>query len=72
MVVSCVVRVEGSDLSEAEVIAFLKARLAAYKVPRRVLFVEDGDLDFTDTAKIKPAEARAFARRKLAEEADLC
>jgi fatty-acyl-CoA synthase len=67
MVVSCVVRVEGSDLSEGDVIAFLKARLAAYKVPRKVLFIEQGDLDFTDTAKIKPAEARAFARRKLAE-----
>ncbi len=67
MVVSCVVRVEGSELSEAEVIAFLKARLAAYKVPRKVLFIGQGDLDFTDTAKIKPAEARAFARRKLAE-----
>ncbi len=68
MVVSCVVRVEGSTLSEAEVIAFLKARLAAYKVPRKVLFIGQDDLEFTDTAKIKPAEARAFARRKLAEE----
>ncbi len=68
MVVSCVARVEGSELSEAEVIAYLKERLAAYKVPRKVLFIEPGDLDFTDTAKIKPAEAKAFARRKLAEE----
>ena len=68
MVVSCVVREAGHQLSAEEVIAFLKARLAAYKVPRRVLFVEEGELDFTDTAKIKPAEARAFARRKLAAE----
>lgn len=67
MVVSCVVRAEGHDLSEADVVAFLKARLAAYKVPRKVLFIGQSDLDFTDTAKIKPAEARAFARRKLAE-----
>ena len=67
MVVSCVARVEGSELSEAQVIAYLKERLAAYKVPRKVLFIEPGDLDFTDTAKIKPAEAKAFARRKLAE-----
>jgi len=70
MVVSCVARVDGSELSEAEVIVYLKARLAAYKVPRKVLFIEPGDLDFTDTAKIKPAEAKAFARRKLAEMAD--
>ena len=68
IVVSCVVRVEGSKLSEAEVIAFLKARLAAYQVPRKVLFIGRDDLDFTDTAKIKPAEARAFAARKLTED----
>jgi acyl-coenzyme A synthetase/AMP-(fatty) acid ligase len=67
MVVSCVVRSEGHDLSEADVIQFLKARLASYKVPRKVLFIEQGDVDFTDTAKIKPAEAKAFAQRKLAE-----
>jgi fatty-acyl-CoA synthase len=72
MVVSCVVRVEGSDLDEAEVIAFLKARLAAYKVPRRVLFIEEGDLAFTDTAKIRPAEARAFAQARLAESPAPC
>jgi fatty-acyl-CoA synthase len=68
IVVSCVVRTEGHDLSEADVIAFLKQRLAAYKVPRKVLFIGADDLDFTDTAKIKPAEAKAFARRKLAPE----
>ena len=68
MVVSCVVRAEGSALSETEVIQFLKEKLAAYKVPRRVLFIGEGDLDFTDTAKIKPAEAKAFARRKLGAE----
>jgi fatty-acyl-CoA synthase len=64
----CVLRVEGSDLDEGQVIAFLKARLAAYKVPRKVLFIGQDDLDFTDTAKIKPAEARAFAGRKLVAE----
>ena len=68
MVVSCVVRSEGHDLSETDVIQFLKARLASYKVPRKVLFIEQGDMDFTDTAKIKPAEAKAFAQRKLERE----
>lgn len=70
MVVSLVKRVEGSALSEAEVIAWLRERLAAYKVPRKVLFIDESDLDFTDTAKIKPAEARAFAGRKMAMMAD--
>ena len=70
MVVSCVVRETGHGITEADVIAYLKARLASYKVPRKVLFIEQGDVDFTDTAKIKPAEAKAFARRKLAEEVE--
>ena len=48
-------------------IAFLKAKLASYKVPRKVIFVSDEDLGLTGTAKIKPAEARALAARKLAE-----
>jgi fatty-acyl-CoA synthase len=70
MVVSCVVREEGHGVSEADVIAYLKQRLAAYKVPRKVLFLDANDLDMTHTAKIKPEEAREFARRKLAQEAD--
>lgn len=67
MVVSCVVREEGRELSEDEVIRFVKARLASYKAPRKVLFVTKEELNLTDTAKIKPAEARALAIRKLAE-----
>ncbi len=70
MVVSLVKRVEGSALTEAEVISYLRERLAAYKVPRKVLFIDESDFDFTDTAKIKPAEARAFAAHKMAMMAD--
>ena len=45
----------------------MKPRLASYKLPRKVLFVTDAELDLTGTAKIKPAEARALAVRKLAD-----
>ena len=65
MVVSLVAREEGHPLTEGEVIAFLKQRLASYKVPRRVLFVTGEDLNLTGTAKIKPAEARALAARVM-------
>lgn len=68
MVVSLVAREEGSDLSQEDVIVFLKQRLASYKVPRRVLFLDGDDFDLTATAKIKPAEARALAQRKLRQE----
>ena len=70
MVVSCIVREQGRALAEHEVIAFLKARLASYKVPRSVLFVTEAELNLTGTAKIKPAEARALAARKLAGAAE--
>ena len=65
MVVSLVAREEGHPLTEEEVIAFLKQRLASFKVPRRVLFVTGEDLNLTGTAKIKPAEARALAARVM-------
>lgn len=69
MVVSLIVREMGSELSEDEVIAWLKPRLASYKIPRKVLFVSKEDLNMTDTAKIKPAEARKLAGRIMAEQA---
>jgi fatty-acyl-CoA synthase len=67
MVVSCIVLETGRALQEPEVIAFLKARLASYKLPRKVLFVTPDELNLTGSAKIKPAEARALAARKLAQ-----
>ncbi len=68
MVVSLVVREPGQNLTAENVITFLKQRLASYKVPRKVLFVTEAELNLTGTAKIKPAEARALAACKLAEE----
>jgi fatty-acyl-CoA synthase len=67
MVVTLVAPEAGHPVTGEHVIAFLKAKLASYKVPRKVLFVSEDDLNLTGTAKIKPAEARALAARKLAE-----
>jgi fatty-acyl-CoA synthase len=68
MVVSCIAPEAGAEVSEADVLAYLKARLASYKVPRMLLIVTEQELDLTATAKIKPAEVRALAARKLREE----
>jgi acyl-CoA synthetase (AMP-forming)/AMP-acid ligase II len=68
MVVSLIVREAGRDLAQAEVISWLKERLASYKIPRKVLFVTELDIDMTDTSKIKPAEARELAARIMARE----
>ncbi len=65
IVVSCIVREAGRDLSADAVIRFLKARLASYKVPREVVFVTEKELKFTGTAKVKPADARELAVQKL-------
>jgi len=67
MVVTLVAPEPGHPLRGDDVIAFLKAKLASYKVPRKVIFVSAEDLNLTGTAKIKPAEARALAARKMAE-----
>lgn len=69
MVVSLVVAEPGSRLSEEAVISFLKERLASYKVPRKVIFVTEEEIGLTATAKIKPAEARELATKKMAEDA---
>lgn len=67
MVVTLVAPEPGHPLTGEDVIAFLKPKLASYKVPRKVIFVSGEDLGLTGTAKIKPAEARALAARKMAE-----
>jgi fatty-acyl-CoA synthase len=66
MVVSCVVPEDGRTISEAEVRDFLKERLASYKIPRRVLFLGDGDLLLTGSAKVKTSELRELAAKRLA------
>jgi fatty-acyl-CoA synthase len=50
---------EGASAEEAEVIAFVRSRLAGFKTPKRVLFQE---LPKTSTGKIQKFELRAFAK----------
>jgi fatty-acyl-CoA synthase len=68
-IVACVVQAEGARVSPEQLRAFAAARLASYKLPRQYLFLAESDLQLTGSAKIKPAELRALALRKLAEAA---
>jgi len=68
MVVSLVVPEDEADVTSDSVTAYLKERLASYKVPRKILFVEKEDLELTGTAKIKPNEARDLALKILSRE----
>jgi acyl-CoA synthetase (AMP-forming)/AMP-acid ligase II len=47
VVVACVTLKDGAEASEADIRSFLRRRVAAYKVPRRVLFFADGEIPLT-------------------------
>ena len=57
---ACVVRKPGATVDEAELKAFVKERLAAYKYPRVIEFIED--LPKTATGKIQRFRLRDAAR----------
>ena len=65
MVVACVVAHTGVTLQEAAIRDFARQSLASYKVPRRVLLFEEGEVALTGSAKIKSSELRKMAGEKL-------
>lgn len=69
MVVTAVVPHDGATLSEEAVRDFARQTLASYKVPRRVLFFVESELELTGSNKIKTADLRALAARRLRDEA---
>ena len=68
IVVLCAVPVEGAKIDEAELRAWLRERLAAYKVPKRVLVFRAEELAFTGNQKVQVAPLREAARQRLAAE----
>ena len=65
VVVSCVVPHDGVILDTEEILAYLRQRLASYKVPRHVLFFHENEVALTGTAKIKAGELRELAAKRL-------
>ncbi len=47
VVVACITLKDGADATEADIQSFLRERVAAYKVPKRVLFFPDGEIPMT-------------------------
>jgi acyl-CoA synthetase (AMP-forming)/AMP-acid ligase II len=70
MVVVCAVAQEGHAVTEDDVRAFLKGRLANYKLPRRVLFFAEDELSMTGNAKIRTDELRRLAITRLGRRVD--
>ncbi|KAA9159790.1 acyl--CoA ligase [Amycolatopsis acidicola] len=65
VVVACIVAHDGAGLTGENVRAFLKERLASYKVPRQVLFFEESEIALTGSAKIKTSDLRELAAKRL-------
>jgi acyl-CoA synthetase (AMP-forming)/AMP-acid ligase II len=66
LVVGCIVPAEGVVLNAEGIRAFARSRLASYKVPRRIVFFQETELQLTGSAKVKPAQLRARALHKIA------
>jgi fatty-acyl-CoA synthase len=54
----------GAQVTEADLIAFVRARLAGFKTPKQVVFAE---LPKTSTGKIQKFELRKTAKAMAAE-----
>ena len=65
MVVLCVVPTAGNRIDEEALRARLRERLAAYKVPRQILVVAEGDVPVTGTQKFRTDALRALALERL-------
>ncbi|MFC0533397.1 class I adenylate-forming enzyme family protein [Phytohabitans kaempferiae] len=58
------------SVTEGEVLDFLRARLARYKVPRRVVLLDEHDFRFTATHKVDLRHARGLAVRRIVATGD--
>ncbi len=67
-IVLCALPVEGAAPQEEEIRAWLRARLAAYKIPKRVLFFRPGEVAYTANQKVQVAPLRAAALARLCAE----
>jgi fatty-acyl-CoA synthase len=67
VVVACMVPHDGAQVAAEEIRTFLAQRLASYKVPRHVLFFADDEISVTGRAKIKSAEVRELAAKRLGD-----
>ncbi len=67
-VVLCAVRAEGAEIGEQEIRRRLRSKLAAYKVPKRVLFFSADELSLTGNQKIQVEPLRRAALARLQQE----
>ncbi len=68
VVVLCAVPVAGAEIDEDEIRGFLRERLAAYKVPKRVLAFRADELSYTGNQKVQVAPLALAAQKRLEDE----
>ena len=61
-----IVRADNAAIEVDEVLAFLEPRVARYKLPRDIWFIETRDLPTTGTGKVQKNQLKAMAERLLA------
>ncbi|WP_406435314.1 AMP-binding protein [Streptomyces sp. NBC_00631] len=62
---ACVVRAPGADLLAADVVALCKQRLARFKVPKHVLFLDAAELPTTPTGKVQKFRLAQYAQKRI-------
>jgi acyl-CoA synthetase (AMP-forming)/AMP-acid ligase II len=68
VVVLCTVLKDGASANQTAIQDFLRQRLAAYKVPRHVLFFSDGEVPMTGSdTKVRDAELMRLVHARLAK-----
>ncbi|MEZ5737076.1 MAG: AMP-binding protein [Novosphingobium sp.] len=67
LVVSCIAPHEGVVLDLEAIRAFAKERLASFKVPRRLIVLDDADFNQTGSAKVKTEDLRKLVEQRLDE-----
>jgi fatty-acyl-CoA synthase len=65
MAVACIVPHDGVQIIEDELRAFLKERLASFKVPRRFLLLHEDEMAVTANGKVKSGELKQLAEKRL-------
>ncbi len=68
VIVLCAVAMGGEPLDESAILAFLKEKLATYKLPRKILMFTEDDLDFTGNQKIQTGKLVDKALARLRDE----
>ena len=63
--VAFVVRAEGADVDGETILGHLRGKVASFKIPRHVFFVDS--LPMTSSGKVRKVELRALAKELLGD-----